>query len=99
FDTLWRHLEPTLRIELVKARKPMHARRIQGTPEVKQHCINTDEVHAQSLSSTGPIQQRWVLRQCSTTRCLSRCDWCRERRPWLHARWCGERRLWLHARA
>src|SRR5215470_17923627 len=58
FDTLWRHLETTLRIELEKAREPMHARRIQGATEVKQHRIHTGEVHTQSLSSSVRLPQR-----------------------------------------
>ena len=58
FDTLWRHVEAKLRIELVKAREPMHARRIQGPTEVEQHRINVGEVHTQSLSSLGRLYRR-----------------------------------------
>src|SRR5262245_7800105 len=51
FNTLWCYAEATLRIEAVKARKTMHARRIQGPTEVEQQRVNSSEVHARSLSS------------------------------------------------
>src|SRR5215471_7753004 len=67
FDMLRRHVEAKLRIELVKAREPMHARRIQGATEVKQHSINSSEVHTRSLSSTVRLHQHLATRQRSAT--------------------------------
>src|SRR5439155_12471793 len=83
FDTLWRHVEAKLRIELVKAREPMHTRRIQGPTEVEQHRINASEVHVWSLPSTVRLHQRYATRQRSAT---WRLDW----RDWRD--WHGERR-------